>query len=273
MVCWCPAWTVNQTVPGSCHAFSLITCFRASCLSIVNDQVQSPYSDFQISMFTPKQTDSACTWCTHYKQVMRFMTRLLIYFYALLFSFCLTVLPKFVGWIWRRYQATAAVCNHLRLPELWPLPASTFLCFYFLRWLGSTAGKCCTQQQVGVEGRWWVDQLWYEDTACCHNYWQDCHHLYQDAETYTPLSETVLCNLMLINRVLTRYTHMHYATHAEHLGSLIGRNSKAQWRQRRAVFRHSHSQVNKQNKVLRWWRANHLPITVILSSFICLLSS
>lgn len=195
---------------------------------------------------------------------MRFMTRLLIYFYALLFSFCLTVLPKFVGWIWRRYQATVAVCNHLKLPELWPLPASTFLCFYFLRWLGSTAGKCCTQQQVGVEGRWWVDQLWYEDTA---------------VTTIDRIVITCIRTQKLTHhyqrqwRVLTRYTHMHYATHAEHLGSLIGQNSKVQRRQRCAVFRHSHSQVNKQNKVLRWWRANHLPITVILSSFICLLSS
>ena len=135
----------------------------------------------------------------------RFVTRP-VYLFALPLSFCSTVLPKFAGWIWRRYLATAAACNHLRHLELWPLPASTFLCFSSLRWLGSTARKCCIQQQVGVVGR--RDKLgapimiWRH---WCHNYWQD----YFMFVTYTRIQKPshhckrrYFAILMLISRVL-----------------------------------------------------------------------
>ena len=73
---------------------------------------------------------------------------------------------------------------------------------------------------------------------------------------------------------ITRYIHVHHVSHTEHMKSSTGQNGKAWRRQRCAVLCLSRSQVSKRSKSFRCWsKYKPSPVTVILMSFIYLLSS
>jgi len=68
----------------------------------------------------------------------------------------------------------------------------------------------------------------------------------------------------------TRYMHVHHLPPAEHMQTSIGRNGEVQWRQCCAVFAYLvHGSASKGNRLMH----RSSPVTVILSSFIYLLSS